>query len=232
MRQFLELQPTVNQLFRLVSNGARGNLAARLEQSYKAEQSGDYESACAMRYEAFEDIYGLLPEDDVVELDRNHPNTLAAMEIMLASAVDNYLAGEGEMAAAQAELLLDCDSEDPLEATPILALCYAMIGEWECLEDIDGDLGDKSAIAPLLRALRQSVVGGEIESKTIAELARFKEFVAELKNPTHDTDESYLRDISSERPSRAALARELYLRCEPALVLYPDFLPQLLKGLR
>lgn len=232
MRQFLELQPIVNQLFRLVSNGARGNLAARLEQSYKAEQSGDYESACAMRYEAFEDIYGLLPEDDVVELDRNHPNTLAAMEIMLASAVDNYLAGEGEMAAAQAELLLDCDSEDPLEATPILALCYAMIGEWECLEDIDGDLGDKSAIAPLLRALRQSVVGGEIESKTIAELARFKEFVAELKNPTHDTDESYLRDISSDRPSRAALARELYLRCEPALVLYPDFLPQLLKGLR
>ena len=232
MRQFLELQPTANQLFRLVSNGARGNLVARLEQSYKAEQSGDYESACRIRYEAFEDIYGLLPEDDVVELDRNHPNTLAAMEIMLASAVDNYLAGEGEMAAAQAELLLDCDSEDPLEATPILALCYAMIGEWECLEDIDGDLGDKSAIAPLLRALRQSVVGGEIESKTIAELARFKEFVAELKNPIHDTDESYLRDISSERPSRAALARELYLRCEPALVLYPDFLPQLLKGLR
>ena len=232
MRQFLELQPTVNQLFRLVSNGARGNLAARLEQSYKAEQSGDYESACAMRYEAFEDIYGLLPEDDVVELDRNHPNTLAAMEIMLASAVDNYLAGEGEMAAAQAELLLDCDSEDPLEATPILALCYAMIGEWECLEDIDGDLGDKSAIAPLLRALRQSVVGGEIESKTIAELARFKEFVAELKNPIHDTDESYLREISSERPSRAALARELYLRCEPALVLYPDFLPVLVAELK
>ena len=232
MRQFLELQPTVNQLFRLVSNGARGNLAARLEQSYKAEQSGDYESACAMRYEAFEDIYGLLPEDDVVELDRNHPNTLAAMEIMLASAVDNYLAGEGEMAAAQAELLLDCDSEDPLEATPILALCYAMIGEWECLEDIDGDLGDKSVIAPLLRALRQSVVGGEIESKTIAELARFKEFVAELKNPTHDTDESYLRDISSERPSRAALARELYLRCEPALALYPDFLPALVALLK
>ena len=232
MRQFLELQPTANQLFRLVSNGARGNLVARLEQSYKAEQSGDYESACRIRYEAFEDIYGLLPEDDVVELDRNHPNTLAAMEIMLASAVDSYLAGEGEMAAAQAELLLDCDSEDPLEATPILALCYAMIGEWECLEDIDTDLGDKSAIAPLLRALRQSVVGGEIESKTIAELARFKEFVAELKNPIHDTDESYLRDISSERPSRAALARELYLRCEPALVLYPDFLPQLLKGLR
>ena len=232
MRQFLELQPTVNQTFRVVGIGAHGNLAARLEQSYKAEQSGDYESACAMRYEAFEDVYGLFPEDDIVELDRNHPNTLAAMEIMLASAVDSYLAGEGEMAAAQLELLLDCDSEDPLEATPILALCYAMIGEWECLEDIDTDLGDKSAIAPLLRALRQFVVGGAIESKTVAEFVRFKEFVAELKSQTHDTDESYLRDISSDRPSRAALARELYLRCEPALALYPEFVSALIEALR
>ena len=232
MRQFLELQPTVNQTFRVVGTGARGNLAARLEQSYKAEQSGDYESACAMRYEAFEDVYGLFPEDDIVELDRNHPNTLAAMEIMLASAVDSYLAGEGEMAAAQAELLLDCDSEDPLEATPILALCYAMIGEWECLEDIDTDLGDKSAIAPLLRALRQFVVGGAIESKTVADLARFKEFVAELKAADHTPNEEYLRDISSDRPSRAALARELYLRCEPALALYPEFVSALIEAMR
>ena len=227
MRQFLELQPTANQLFRLVSNGARGNLVVRLEQSYKAEQSGDYESACRIRYEAFEDIYGLLPEDDVVELDRNHPNTLAAMEIMLASAVDNYLAGEGEMAAAQAELLLDCDSEDPLEATPVLALCYAMIGEWECLEDIDTDLGDKTALAPLLRALREYVTTGKIESATMSQLARFKEFMIELKRADHPTDDAYLGDISSERPSRAALARELYLRAEPALALYPDFLSEL-----
>ena len=232
MKQCLELQPTVNQTFRVVGTGARGNLAARLEQSYKAEQSGDYESACAMRYEAFEDVYGLFPEDDIVELDRNHPNTLAAMEIMLASAVDSYLAGEGEMAAAQAELLLDCDSEDPLEATPILALCYAMIGEWECLEDIDTDLGDKSAIAPLLRALRQFVVGGAIESKTVAEFARFKEFVAELKAADHTPNEEYLLDISSDRPSRAALARELYLRCEPALALYPEFVSALIETLR
>ena len=232
MKQCLELQPTVNQTFRVVGTGARGNLAARLEQSYKAEQSGDYESACAMRYEAFEDVYGLFPEDDIVELDRNHPNTLAAMEIMLASAVDSYLAGEGEMAAAQLELLLDCDSEDPLEATPILALCYAMIGEWECLEDIDTDLGDKTALAPLLHALREYVTTGKIEGATISQLARFKEFMTELKRADHPTDEAYLGDISSERPSRAALARELYLRCEPALALYPEFVSALIEALR
>ena len=46
MKQFLELQPTANQTFRLIGYGSRGNLAARLEQSYKAEQSGDYQTAC------------------------------------------------------------------------------------------------------------------------------------------------------------------------------------------
>ena len=229
MKQFLELQPTVNQTFRLMGYGSRGNLAARLEQSYKAEQSGDYQTACQLRYEAFEDILSTLPDDEqsVVTLDRNHPNTLAAMETMLASAVDNYLAGEGEMAAAQLELLLDCDDEDPLEATPVLALCYAMIGEWECLEDIDTDLGDKTALAPLLRALREYVTTGKIEGATMSQLSRFKEFMTELKRTDHPTDDAYLGDISSERPSRAALARELYLRAEPALAIYPDFLSEL-----
>lgn len=229
MKQFLELQPTANQTFRLMGYGSRGNLAARLEQSYKAEQSGDYQTACQLRYEAFEDILSTLPDDEqsVVTLDRNHPNTLAAMETMLASAVDNYLAGEGEMAAAQLELLLDCDDEDPLEATPVLALCYAMIGEWECLEDIDTDLGDKTALAPLLRALREFVTTGKIEGATMSQLSRFKEFMTELKRADHPTDDAYLGDISSERPSRAALARELYLRAEPALALYPDFLSEL-----
>ena len=56
MKQFLELQPTANQNFRLMGFGGRGNLAARLEQSYKVEQSGDYQGACQLRYDAFQDI--------------------------------------------------------------------------------------------------------------------------------------------------------------------------------
>ena len=80
MKMFLELQPTANQSFRLIGSGARGNLVARLEQSYKAEQNGNYEGACELRYAAFEDILSTLPDDEqgVVTLDRNHPNTLAA----------------------------------------------------------------------------------------------------------------------------------------------------------
>ncbi|MBQ9137079.1 MAG: tetratricopeptide repeat protein [Alistipes sp.] len=229
MKPFLELQPTANQTFRLIGNGARGNLAARLENSYKREQEGDYEAACIMRYEAFEDILATFPDDEesIVELDRNHPNSLAAMEIMHSSAVDFYLAGEGEMAAAQLELLLDCDSEDPLEATPTLALCYAMCGEWEDLEAIDTDLGEKTALRPLLRALHQYVKGGKIEATTVAELARFKEFAAELKKEEHNADERYSQDIHSDRPSRNALALQLYLQAERALATYPEFLKAL-----
>ena len=229
MGHFLELEPTANQSFRLIGHGSRGNLTARLEQSYKVAQSGDYEGACQLRYEAFEDILSTLPDDEqsIVTLDRNHPNTLAAMEIMLASAVDNYLAGEAEMAAAQVELLIDSDDEDPLEATPLLALCYAMLGEWECLEDIDTDIGEKTALRPLMRALRGYVATKGIDGTICAEFARFKEFTTELKADDHTPNDAYLRDITSEHPSRTALAKELYLRCEPLFEAYPDFIAAL-----
>ena len=48
-------------------------------------------------------------------------------------------------------------------------------------------------------------------------------------NPT--TDEAYLADISSERPSRQALARELYLRCHPALAHIEGLIPALREAL-
>lgn len=229
MRPILELTPTQNQNFRIIGFGERGNLEARLRSSRRAEEAGDFERACEIRYDAFQDIVEIMPDDEqsVVELDRNHPNTLAAMEIILASAVDNYLLGDGELAAAQVEMLLDCDSEDPLEATPLLALCYVTIAEWECLEDIDGDLGDKSAVRPLVRAISEFVCDEVISDATVAELKRFREFCQELKLSAHPTDDAYLQDITSEHPTKAAQARELYLRAEPAINRFPEFLPAL-----
>ena len=130
MKPFLELQPTVNQTFRLIGNSARGNLNARLEQSYKAEQNDDYPEACMIRYEAFEDILAILPDDEegAVTLDRTHPNTLAAMEIILASAVDSYLADEGEVAAGgpSEEAVAETRLQKALvrSVTPAAALAY------------------------------------------------------------------------------------------------------------
>ena len=229
MRVFLELQPTANQSFRLVSNGKRGNITARLEESYQVEQSGEFEKACQMRFDLFQDIISTLPDDEEssVELDRNHPNTLSAMETILASAVDNYLAGDSEMAAAQLELLLDCDSEDPLEATPILALCYILLEEWECLEEILPDLGDKNAFRPLIESLAEYARTGKVSDEKLTALRRHRHLCEELRASEHTADEAYLKDISSERPTQQALAREIYLRCEPLFAQYEGFIQAL-----
>lgn len=225
MGHFLELKPTPDQTFRIIGHGERGDMVRTLAISREAEQQGDYERACNIRFHAFQHIVELIPEDEPTELDRNHANTMAAMEIVQGSAVDNFLAGDAELAAAQFELLLDCDGEDPLECTPMLALCYVALGEWDCLEDVMCDVDDKSALKQLLRAILSFVASGSIDPAAIAALSRYhKEFYAELLALEHPTDERYVQDISSERPSREAVARELYLRCEPALDHLPEFM--------
>ena len=122
----ITLKPTENQNFILLG----GDFSTTLEVALRLESEGDFEGACDTRYKAFQQIVEVLPEDDAVELDFSHPNTRAAIEIIYGSAVDNVLAGDVELSAAQLELLLECDSEDHIEATPQLALCYIALEEW------------------------------------------------------------------------------------------------------
>jgi len=157
-------------------------------------------------------------------LDFSHPNTRAAIEIIYGSAVDNFLAGDVELSAAQLELLLECDSEDHIEATPQLALCYIALEEWECLEDILPDLGDKSAFKPLVEAMAEFVRTGNVSSEKLTALRRHRHLCEELCATEHKANEAYLKDISSERPTQQALAREIYLRCEPLFLKYEGFL--------
>ncbi len=227
MKSPLRLKPTENQTFLLVGSGDEGDLVRRLALSREEERRGDFRSACNERYEAFRLIVDTLPEDEAVELDRNHANTRAGLEIIHGSTIDNYLAGDFELAAAQAEMLLDCDPEDSLGATPTLALCYIALGEWDCFDDILFDLDDRSALKPLLEAWASFVRTGKTDAQAIANLRRHRATVEELRAADHPTDESYLRDISSDRPSQAALARELWLQCEPVMALYPEFAEEL-----
>lgn len=231
MKHSLRLKPTENQTFVLISNGDEGDLVRRLELSREEERRGDFRSACSERYEAFRLIVDTLPEDEAVELDRSHANTRAALEIIYGSAIDNYLAGDFELAAAQAEMLLDCDPEDSLGATPTLALCYIALGEWECFDDILIDLDDRSALKPLLESWASFLRTGKTDPQAVANLRRHRATVAELRAADHPTDDAYLRDISSEHPSQAALARELWLQCEPVFALYPEFAEELRRRL-
>ena len=216
----ITLKPTENQNFILLG----GDFSTTLEMALRLEEEGDFEGACDRRYKAFQQIVEVMPEEEAVELDFSHANTRAAMEIIYGSAVDNFLAGDAELSAAQLELLLECDSEDHIEATPQLALCYIALEEWECLEDILPDLGDKSAFKPFVEALAEYVRTGEVASEKLLALRRHRHLYEELLAEEHPADEVYLRDISSERPTQQSLAREIYLRCEPLLLKYRGFL--------
>lgn len=215
----ITLKPTENQNFILLG----GDFVRLLDAAHSQEENGDFEGACNTRYQAFQHIVDVLPEDDVVELDFSHANTRAAIEIVYGSAVDNFLAGDAELAAAQLELLLECDSEDHIEATPQLALCYIALEEWECLDDILPDLGDKSAFRALVEALSEYARTGTVKEGALAALRRHRHLCEELRANEHPVDENYLKDISSDRPTQQALAREIYLRCEPLLQRYEGF---------
>jgi hypothetical protein len=215
----ITLKPTENQNFILLG----GEFAKVLDNAHKQETEGNFEAACNTRYQAFQQIVDVLPEEEVTELDFSHPNTRAAIEIIYGSAVDNFLAGDVELSAAQLELLLECDSEDHIEATPQLALCYIALEEWECLGEIIPDLGDKSAFKPLVEALAEYAATGSISAETKTALRRHRHLCEELSRDDHPADDAYLKDISSERPTQQALAREIYLRCEPLLLKYEGF---------
>ena len=222
-RNALRLEPTDNQTFIIVGRSDGGSLVRRLEHSREAEVKGDFERACNERFLAFREIYETLPEDEAVELDWSHANSRAAMEIIHDSAIDNFFAGDAELAAAQAELLLDCDPEDRLDTTPILALCYVALGDADCLEETMMDIDDKSPLKALLEAWLSFRREGTIASAAAEHLRRQRAFADELRAGEHPADETYLHDISSERPSPKALARELWLRCEPIFTAQPDF---------
>lgn len=216
----ITLKPTENQNYILLG----GDFTKRLDLAHKQESEAQFEAACNTRYKAFQQIVEVLPEDDIAELDFSHPNTRAAIEIVYGSAVDNFLAGDVELSAAQLELLLECDSEDHIEATPQLALCYIALEEWDCLEDILPDLGDKSAFRPMVEALAEYARNGALSDEVLSALRRHRHLCEELRAEEHTADEAYLKDISSERPTQQALAREIYLRCEPLILKYKGFL--------
>ena len=57
--------------------------------------------------------------------------------------------------------------------------------------------------------------------------SRFKAFYNELIAAEHPDDEAFRRDISSERPSQGAEAREWWLLTEPLWSEFPEFIEAL-----
>lgn len=230
MQDNVILNPTPDQTFEILGKGAY-DFKQVLSRCKQLQQQGEVERACNERYQAFQRITGLLPEDEEVNLEWGELNTRAAIEIIYASAIDHFLISDFEMSAAMLELLCELDPEDHLEAVILLAFNYLAMEEYELFDEVSYDISDKYACKEVLTMWSDFRTKGRIPE---GEIMRFKtkftpyytEFVAE----EHPADEKYLQDIESERPSVQAQARELWLQTEHLWTRFPDFIEALRKA--
>lgn len=223
----LQFNPTEDQTFELEGRG-RYNFVRHKERVDKLVAEGKYAEACEARYEAFQVVMEALPEDEAMPLSWEHANSRAAVSIIYGSAVDHFRIGDVEMAMAQLEMLLECDSEDHFESINLLALCYVAMEEWEAFDDIVIDLTEKSADAVVARLWASYRREGSVDKALLSLLkSRFKAFYNELIAAEHPDDEAFRCDISSERPSQGAEAREWWLLTEPLWSEFPEFIEAL-----
>lgn len=223
----LRFNPTTDQEFELEGSG-KYNFVRSKAAIDKLVAEGRYAEACEARYEAFMTLAEALPEDEAVPLSWNHANSRAAVSILYGSAVDHFRIGDLEMAMAQLELLLDSDPEDHFEAVNLLALCYVAMQEWEAFDELTIDLTDKSAEAVIARLWAAFVREGELDGSLLKLLSsRHKSYYEELLLDEHPDNETFRREISSERPTPRAEAREWWLLTEPLWSEFPEFIEAL-----
>lgn len=223
----LQFNPTTDQEFELEGSG-KYNFVRSKASIDKLVSWGRYDEACEARYEAFQVLAEALPEDEAMPLNWNHANSRAALSIIYGSAVDHFRIGDLEMAMAQLEMLLDCDPEDHFEGVNLLALCYIAVQEWEAFDDLVIDLTDKSAEAVVARLWAEFVRSGKLDGSLVKLLSsRHKAYYEELRSDEHPDDETFRREISSERPTPRAEAREWFLLTEPLWREFPEFIEAL-----
>ena len=223
----VRFNPTTEQTFELEGRG-RYNFVAHHAAIEELVSAGRYAEACEARYEAFQLLAEVLPEDEAMALRWEHGNSRAAISILYGSAVDHFRIGDLEMTMAQLEMLLECDPEDHFEGVNLLALCYIAMDEWDAYEELSIDLTDKSADAVIARLWASFRKHGTIASSRLGLLgSRHKAYYAEITATEHPDDEAFRRDIASERPTAAAEAREWWLLTEPLWSEFPEFIERL-----
>ncbi|MBQ8916328.1 MAG: tetratricopeptide repeat protein [Alistipes sp.] len=222
-----QLKPTPDQTFELIGSGPY-DFNKVLTDARTLQERGEVEAACNHRYQAFQRLMALLPDDEEVILEWNHRNSRAALELLHASAIDHFLIGDFEMSAALLELLLELDPEDHLEGSTLLAFDYQAMDEQELFDEVINDVSDKQAERVILMLWAGFQREGHLpEGELIRLRDRFAPYYREFRADEHPADEAYLRSIESERPTPEAEARELWLRTESLWARFPDFIEAL-----
>lgn len=196
----------------------------------RCEREGDVERACNLRYDGIKKLIDLIPDEDEIWLDWEDRGNQAVLELLKGSAIDHFLVGDFEMAAGLFEKELDMDPEDHLEATKPLAYCYVALGEYESFDEIVDDISDKYPEKEILKLWSEFRRTGRLPSGEMIHFRKsFPVFYAEFTSDKHEITPDYLADIESERPSREAQARELWLQTEHLWTQFPGFVEALKK---
>ncbi|MDR0510328.1 MAG: tetratricopeptide repeat protein [Rikenellaceae bacterium] len=192
-----------------------GDFGRALVRSTALETAGKFEEACRIRFEAFQQLMAVVPENEECNLSWEDGPTRDGLTLVKFSAIDHFLVGDMEMAAGMLELLLDLDPEDHLDATTTLAYCYVALGEDELFDEAVADLPEQSADRALLMLWSAFRRTGSLPPDGLEWLGRdFPALLAEFRADNHPADELYLADIEAAHPSQQARARELWLRTE------------------
>lgn len=221
------LNPTPDQTFEIEGTGDF-NFSKIRARAAAAQREGRVEEACNERFRAVQRLRELLPEEEEINLEWNHDNSRAALEIVCQSAVDHFLIGDFELAAALLEWLSELDPEDRQGSVVLLGFVYLALGEIESFEAIADDLPDKTADRQILLLWYAFRRAGKLPDEEVALLKnRFAPYYKEFTAAVHPADRDYLTDIESEHPTPAAQARELWLRTENLWALHPEFVEAL-----
>lgn len=205
-------------------------LSSLLRRSRSLEAEGQIAEACEMRLEGVEALLNAIGEEDV-RLNWDDRDSRSAMELLYYSAADHLSIGEVETATTLWEQLLTLDEEDHLEAVVMLALCYIILEDWECLEDALFNISTKSPEYHLITLWAEYRRSGGIDKDTLRTLrTRHKLWFDEFTATEHPADEAYIADCRSERPSQQTEAREFWFATEAIWQNYNDFIISIRKA--
>lgn len=223
-RRLLEDADENTLLETLATNPA--HFAARELLADRLTAEGKIGEACQVRLDGCQLLADLIDEtdDDFITLEWEDPFTAEALSMSYDSAMDHFMIGDFEMAAAMLEMLADRDPEDHLNAAELLAFCYAALEEWELFDETAEMLPGDALSTQLARywaAFRRGSMSAVEVSEAMKEdaPALYKEWTA----TGHEISPEYLSDIESRWPTASAEARRLWLRTESLWRAFPEF---------
>lgn len=247
MKKHLHLEPVMGTVYQIRSDQNPARLPAPADQDtlrkiltadpahFEArEQLADllfrdrqFDEACQLHYEGALLVADLFEEEDPeTTADWDDAFTALALTTVYTSAMDHFMIGDFEMAAALFELALDRDPEDHLGASEWLAFSYVALEEWELLEELlealPGDALSKQLIG-YWTAYRQGQTTNIKANMQKESPALYREWTAQ----NHDETPAYQADLESKRPRPETQARQLWLRTQTLWEQFPDFIEAL-----